>query len=106
MSGRRDARPRSRAPRRPRYLSTPKGSSTECAGWVNQRAPVSVMTDPLLKVVNSRLRELGETPLEAAGRGIETVPVDPPFVTLGSAAPAAPAAAGPSVVLDDIRRAA
>lgn len=32
-------------------------------------APVSVMIDPLLKVVNSRLRELDETPLEAAGRG-------------------------------------
>ena len=27
------------------------------------------MTEPLLKVVNSRLRELGETPLEATGRG-------------------------------------
>ena len=26
------------------YISSPKGSSTECAGWVNQRAPVSVMT--------------------------------------------------------------
>ena len=26
------------------YFSKPKGSSTECAGWVNQRAPVSVMT--------------------------------------------------------------
>jgi hypothetical protein len=29
--------------RRP-YCSKPKGSSTEWAGWVNQRAPVSVMT--------------------------------------------------------------
>ena len=26
------------------YFSKPKGSSTEWAGWVNQRAPVSVMT--------------------------------------------------------------
>ena len=26
------------------YFSNPKGSSTEWAGWVNQRAPVSVMT--------------------------------------------------------------
>lgn len=32
-------------------------------------APVSVMTDPLLKVVNGRLRELGEAELEAVGRG-------------------------------------
>ncbi|BDB42601.1 type VII secretion integral membrane protein EccD [Mycobacterium sp. 20KCMC460] len=36
---------------------------------LDANAPVSVMTDPLLKVINSRLRELGETPLEATGRG-------------------------------------
>lgn len=36
---------------------------------LDANAPVSVMTDPLLKVVNSRLRELGETPLEPTGRG-------------------------------------
>lgn len=36
---------------------------------LDANAPVSVMTDPLLKVVNSRLRELGEAPLEPAGRG-------------------------------------
>jgi type VII secretion integral membrane protein EccD len=36
---------------------------------LDANAPVSVMTEPLLKVVNSRLRELGEAPLEATGRG-------------------------------------
>jgi type VII secretion integral membrane protein EccD len=32
-------------------------------------APVSVMVEPLLQVVNSRLRELGEATLDAKGRG-------------------------------------
>jgi type VII secretion integral membrane protein EccD len=32
-------------------------------------APVSVMIDPLLDVVNTRLQELGVSPLEAKGRG-------------------------------------
>jgi type VII secretion integral membrane protein EccD len=32
-------------------------------------APVSVMIDPLLDVVNTRLQELGVAPLEAKGRG-------------------------------------
>jgi type VII secretion integral membrane protein EccD len=36
---------------------------------LDANAPVSVMTEPLLKVVNSRLRELGEDQLEATGRG-------------------------------------
>lgn len=36
---------------------------------LDANAPVSVMVDPLLKVVNSRLRELDVAPLEATGRG-------------------------------------
>ncbi|WP_343602698.1 type VII secretion integral membrane protein EccD [Mycobacterium sp.] len=36
---------------------------------LDANAPVAVMVDPLLKVVNSRLRELDVTPLTADGRG-------------------------------------
>jgi type VII secretion integral membrane protein EccD len=36
---------------------------------LDAHAPVSVMIDPLRKVVNTRLRELGVAPLEASGRG-------------------------------------
>jgi type VII secretion integral membrane protein EccD len=45
------------------------GEGVQIGVLLDANAPVSVMTDPLLKVVNSRLRELGETPLEATGRG-------------------------------------
>ncbi len=45
------------------------GEGVQIGVLLDANAPVSVMTDPLLKVVNSRLRELGETPLEASGRG-------------------------------------
>src|SRR5271157_4224672 len=45
------------------------GAGVQIGVLLDANAPVSVMTDPLLKVVNSRLRELGETPLEATGRG-------------------------------------
>jgi type VII secretion integral membrane protein EccD len=45
------------------------GEGVQIGVLLDANAPVSVMTDPLLKVVNSRLRELGEAPLEAAGRG-------------------------------------
>ncbi len=45
------------------------GVGVQIGVLLDANAPVSVMTDPLLKVVNSRLRELGETPLEATGRG-------------------------------------
>lgn len=45
------------------------GEGVQIGVLLDANAPVSVMTDPLLKVVNGRLRELGETPLEAAGRG-------------------------------------
>ncbi|BBX96452.1 type VII secretion integral membrane protein EccD [Mycobacterium lacus] len=45
------------------------GGGVQIGVLLDANAPVSVMTDPLLKVVNSRLRELGETPLEATGRG-------------------------------------
>ncbi|MGO8849319.1 type VII secretion integral membrane protein EccD [Mycobacterium sp.] len=45
------------------------GEGVQIGVLLDANAPVSVMTDPLLKVVNSRLRELGETPLEAMGRG-------------------------------------
>lgn len=45
------------------------GEGVQIGVLLDANAPVSVMTDPLLKVVNSRLRELGETPLEAKGRG-------------------------------------
>lgn len=45
------------------------GEGVQIGVLLDANAPVSVMTEPLLKVVNSRLRELGETPLEAGGRG-------------------------------------
>ncbi|MCV7102232.1 type VII secretion integral membrane protein EccD [Mycobacterium palustre] len=45
------------------------GEGVQIGVLLDANAPVSVMTDPLLKVVNSRLRELGETPLETTGRG-------------------------------------
>jgi type VII secretion integral membrane protein EccD len=45
------------------------GEGVQIGVLLDANAPVSVMTDALLKVVNSRLRELGETPLEATGRG-------------------------------------
>ena len=40
------------------------GDGVQIGVLLDANAPVSVMTDPLLKVVNSRLRELGEAPLE------------------------------------------
>jgi type VII secretion integral membrane protein EccD len=45
------------------------GEGVQIGVLLDANAPVSVMTDPLLKVVNSRLRELGESPLETVGRG-------------------------------------
>ncbi|MBV8788623.1 MAG: type VII secretion integral membrane protein EccD [Mycobacterium sp.] len=45
------------------------GEGVQIGVLLDANAPVSVMTDPLLKVVNGRLRELAETPLEATGRG-------------------------------------
>jgi type VII secretion integral membrane protein EccD len=45
------------------------GEGVQVGVLLDANAPVSLMTDPLLKVVNSRLRELGEAPLEATGRG-------------------------------------
>jgi type VII secretion integral membrane protein EccD len=45
------------------------GEGVQIGVLLDANAPVSVMTEPLLKVVNSRLRELGETTLEAKGRG-------------------------------------
>src|ERR1700749_5200533 len=45
------------------------GEGVQIGVRLDANAPVSVMTDPLLKVVNGRLRELAETPLEATGRG-------------------------------------
>src|SRR6201994_163394 len=45
------------------------GDGVQIGVLLDSNAPVSVMTDPLLKVVNSRLRELGEKSLEATGRG-------------------------------------
>ena len=45
------------------------GDGVQIGVLLDANAPVSVMTDPLLKVVNTRLRELGETPLAATGRG-------------------------------------
>ncbi|AGZ48890.1 type VII secretion integral membrane protein EccD [Mycobacterium kansasii] len=45
------------------------GVGVQIGVLLDANAPVSVMTEPLLKVVNSRLRELGEPPLEATGRG-------------------------------------
>ncbi|HEU4359882.1 MAG TPA: type VII secretion integral membrane protein EccD, partial [Mycobacterium sp.] len=45
------------------------GDGVQIGTLLDADAPVSVMIDPLLKVINSRLRELGEPTLEAQGRG-------------------------------------
>ncbi|MGH3561881.1 MAG: type VII secretion integral membrane protein EccD [Mycobacterium sp.] len=45
------------------------GDGVQVGTLLDADAPVSVMIDPLLKVVNSRLRELGEPTLQAQGRG-------------------------------------
>lgn len=45
------------------------GDGVQIGTLLDADAPVSVMIDPLLKVINSRLRELGEPTLEARGRG-------------------------------------
>jgi type VII secretion integral membrane protein EccD len=45
------------------------GEGIQIGTLLDADAPVSVMIDPLLKVVNSRLRELGEATLQAQGRG-------------------------------------
>jgi type VII secretion integral membrane protein EccD len=45
------------------------GEGIQIGVLLDANAPVSLMTDALLKVVNSRLRELGEAPLETTGRG-------------------------------------
>jgi type VII secretion integral membrane protein EccD len=45
------------------------GEGVQVGVLLDSNAPVSVMTEPLLKVVNSRLRELAEPTLEATGRG-------------------------------------
>lgn len=45
------------------------GAGVQIGVVLDAEAPVSVMIDPLLKVINGRLRELGESPLEATGRG-------------------------------------
>lgn len=45
------------------------GDGVQIGVLLDANAPVSLMIDPLLKVVNVRLRELGLTPLEAKQRG-------------------------------------
>jgi type VII secretion integral membrane protein EccD len=45
------------------------GDGVQIGVLLDANAPVSVMVDPLLKVVNSRLRELGLAALEAKQRG-------------------------------------
>ncbi len=45
------------------------GDGVQIGTLLDADAPVSVMIDPLLKVINSRLRELGDSTLEAQGRG-------------------------------------
>ncbi|BBY52983.1 type VII secretion integral membrane protein EccD [Mycobacterium koreense] len=45
------------------------GEGIQIGMLLDAEAPVSVMIDPLLTVVNSRLLELEEAPLEATGRG-------------------------------------
>jgi type VII secretion integral membrane protein EccD len=45
------------------------GEGVQIGVLLDAAAPVSVMIDPLLKVVNSRLRELGLAVLDAQGRG-------------------------------------
>ncbi len=50
-------------------ISIMAGEGVQIGVLLDAAAPVSVMIDPLLKVVNSRLRELGLAVLEARGRG-------------------------------------
>src|ERR1700758_370063 len=45
------------------------GDGAQIGVLLDANAPVSVMVDPLLKVINLRLRELGLAPLEAKQRG-------------------------------------
>lgn len=45
------------------------GAGVQIGVVLDAEAPVSVMIDPLLKVINGRLLELGEPQLEAKGRG-------------------------------------
>ncbi len=45
------------------------GDGVQIGTLLDADAPVSVMIDPLLNVVNSRLRELGEPALQVQGRG-------------------------------------
>jgi type VII secretion integral membrane protein EccD len=45
------------------------GDGAQIGVLLDANAPVSVMIDPLLKVINLRLRELGLAPLEAKQRG-------------------------------------
>jgi type VII secretion integral membrane protein EccD len=45
------------------------GEGVQIGVLLDANAPVSVMAEPLLKVVNTRLRELDEPTLEAVGRG-------------------------------------
>ncbi|MBV9350798.1 MAG: type VII secretion integral membrane protein EccD [Mycobacterium sp.] len=50
-------------------VSIMAGEGVQIGVLLDAAAPVSVMIDPLLKVVNSRLRELGMATLDPAGRG-------------------------------------
>src|ERR1700755_738884 len=45
------------------------GEGAQTGVLLDANAPVSVMIDPLLKVINVRLRELGLSALEAKQRG-------------------------------------
>ncbi|HEU0189917.1 MAG TPA: type VII secretion integral membrane protein EccD [Mycobacterium sp.] len=59
------------APSSPRatVVGVVAGDGVQIGTLLDAEAPVSVMIDPLLKVINSRLRELDEPTLEAQGRG-------------------------------------
>jgi type VII secretion integral membrane protein EccD len=59
------------APSSPRaaVIGIMAGDGIQIGTLLDADAPVSVMIDPLLKVVNSRLRELGQPTLQAQGRG-------------------------------------
>ena len=51
------------------------GEGVQIGVLLDANAPVSVMTDPLLKVINSRLRELGENSVGGHGaRQVGAVP--------------------------------
>ncbi|BCI88340.1 hypothetical protein NIIDMKKI_35460 [Mycobacterium kansasii] len=50
------------------------GVGVQIGVLLDANAPVSVMTEPLLKVVNSRLRELGEPPGGHRPRQVGVVP--------------------------------